>query len=232
MEKFLRIGLAAIALTFVFGAFAATETKAQGAINEVLKRMDEHNKALKSLRTNVVYEKFDSVVKTTDKMEGKAIYLPQKGKDPLFRVNWSKPDEALAVVNKQYVIYRPRLQQAYVGNTSEAKKSSAGVGGPLAFINMSKAQLKENYTMKYLGEETLSNGTKAWHLELTPKTAQKYKMAEVWVDGNGMPVQMKVIENNNDTSTVLLSNLDKNPSDIKGSDFKIDLPKGTKIIKN
>jgi len=233
MEKFLRIGLAAIALTFVFGAIAATETKAQGALNEILKRMDEHNKALKSLRTNVVYEKYDPVVKTTDKMEGKAIYLPQKGKDPLFRVNWSKPDESLAVVNKQYVIYRPRLQQAYVGSTSDVKnKNSSGVSSPLAFINMSKAQLKANYSMKYLGEETLSNGTKAWHLELTPITAQKYKVADIWVDGNGMPVQMKITENNSETSTVLLSNMEKNPNDLKGSDFKIDLPKGTKIVKN
>lgn len=231
MEKFLRIGLMAIALTFVFGAFSATETKAQGALNEILKRMDEHNKALKSLRTNVVYEKFDSVVKVSDKMEGKAIYLPQKGKDPLFRVNWTKPEESLAVVNKDYVIYRPRLKQAIVGKTSEAKKNSAGVGGPLAFMNMSKAQLRANYAMKYLGEETLSNGTKAWRLELTPKTAQKYKMAEVWVDANGMPVQMKVVENNNDTSTVLLSGAEKNVA-LNGSDFKIDLPKGTQIVKN
>jgi outer membrane lipoprotein-sorting protein len=231
MEKFLRIGLMAIALTFVFGAFSATETKAQGALNEILKRMDEHNKALKSLRTNVVYEKFDSVVKVSDKMEGKAIYLPQNGKDALFRVDWTKPVESLAVVNKQYVIYRPRLQQAYVGSTEKAKKDSANVGGPLAFINMSKAQLKANYAMKYLGEETLSNGIKAWRLELTPKTAQKYKMAEIWVDGNGMPVQMKVIENNNDTSTVLLSNFEKNIS-LDRSIFKIDLPKGTKVVKN
>jgi len=231
MKNYLKIGLTAIALTFVFGAIGATEARAQGAINEILKRMDEHYKALKSLRTNVVYEKYDSVVKVSDKMEGKAIYLPQKGKDALFRVDWTRPVESLSVVNKQYVIYRPRLSQAIVGSTEKVKNDSSKVSSPLAFINMSKEQLKANYTMKYLGEETLSNGTKAWHLELTPKTAQSYKMAEIWVDVNGMPVQMKVIEKNNDTSSVLLSGLEKNIS-LNPSIFKIDLPKGTKIVKN
>ena len=155
-----------------------------------------------------------------------------KGKDPLFRIDWVKPEESLAVINKKYVIYRPKLQQAYTGSTDKAmKKDSSGVSSPLAFINMSKAQLKANYDMKYLGEEKLSNGTQTWHLELTPKTAQKYKKADIWVDGNGMPIQMKTTENNNDTSTVLLNNLEKNVS-LKGSDFQINPPAGTKIIKN
>jgi outer membrane lipoprotein-sorting protein len=229
MKNFLRYSLTAIALTFVFSAFAATETSAQ--VNDILKRMDEHYKALTSLRTNVTYIKYDSVVQESDKMEGKAIYLPQKGKNALFRVDWKNPDESLAVVDKQYVIYRPRLKQAIVGSTDKAAKNASGVSSPLAFINMSKAQLKANYDIKYLGEETVGGSAQTWHLELTPKTAQKYKMAEIWVDGNGMPIQMKIIENNNDTSSVLLTGLEKNVS-LNGPDFKINLPKDTKIVKN
>jgi outer membrane lipoprotein-sorting protein len=233
MKKLFRVGLTALALAFMLGSFAATETKAQG-VNEILKRMDDHYKALSSLRTSVTYEKYDSVLRESEKMEGRAIYLPQKGKDALFRVDWTKPEESLAVINKKYVIYRPKLQTAYVGSTDKAiKKDSSGISSPFAFINMSRAQLKANYSFRYLGEETLSNGTKTWHLELTPKTAQKYKMAEIWVDGDGMPIKMKVIENNNDTSQVLLSNLEKNIALKKdGSDFQINPPAGTKIIKN
>jgi outer membrane lipoprotein-sorting protein len=98
-------------------------------------------------------------------------------------------------------------------------------------MSMSKAQLKQNYSMKYLGEATLTNGTKTWHLELTPNARTSYKSAEVWVDGNGMPVKSKVTEHNNDSTTVLLSNLQKNVK-IDTSAFKVDLPKGTKIIKS
>lgn len=219
MKKLLRPGFTATALTLVFSLFAATEAKAQ--MTEVLKRMDENYKKLKTLRTNVTYERYDSVLKEPDVREGKAIYALQKGKDAFFRVDWIKPAESLSVVNKQYVIYRQRLQQCYAGSTSEAKNNSSKVNSPLAFINMSKKQLRDNYDMKYMGEETLSNGTKTWHLELAPKTAQEYKKADIWVDGNGMPVQMKVIEKNNDSTSVLLRNIEKNLT-LNSRDFTIN----------
>jgi outer membrane lipoprotein-sorting protein len=192
MKLFLRFGLTAFALAFVLSGLAATETRAQGAVNEVLTRMDTHYQALKSLRTEVTMEKYDAVVKVTDKMQGKAIFLPLKGKNALFRIDWQKPQESLAVVDKEYTIYRPALKQAYQGNVDSAK-GTAQANSPLAFINMSKAQLKANYSIKYLGEEKVAGTTPAWRLELTPKTAAKYKMAEIWVDGNGMPIQMKVV---------------------------------------
>ena len=97
-------------------------------------------------------------------------------------------------------------------------------------MSMSKTQLKANYDYKYIGEETLSNGEKTVHLELTPKTAQKYKSADLWVDFNGMPLQMKIVEKNGDSTTVLLSKVRKNLS-LDGKDFVIDFPKNTKVVK-
>jgi outer membrane lipoprotein-sorting protein len=69
------------------------------------------------------------------------------------------------------------------------------------------------------------------HIKLTPKTRTSYKTAELWVDVDGMPRQSKLTEHNNDTTTVLLTNIQKNPS-LKGSDFEIKLPPGTKTIKS
>ena len=98
-------------------------------------------------------------------------------------------------------------------------------------MNMSRAQLKANYDLEYLGEETVSSGAQTWHLKLTPKVATSYKWAEVWVDKNGFPVQTKIIEKNNDTTTVLLSNLEKNVT-LNASVFEISVPKGTKVVKS
>ena len=230
MNKFSRYGFMVIALVFVFGGFAATAANAQ--INEILKRMDDHYKLLKTVRTNVTYEKYDSVLKDTESRKGKAIYALQKGKNPLIRIDWTKPEESLAVIDKKYIVYQPKLKQAFRGSTDNVKdKNSSGVSSPLAFINMSKEQLKANYSIKYIGEEKVNGTTPTWHLELTPKTAQKYKLADIWVDGNGMPIQMKITANNNDTETVLLTGLEKNIS-IKGSVFEINPPKGTKYIDN
>ncbi len=232
MKIFLRLGFLAIALTFFFNTFAVTETKAQNVIPEILKRMENNRSLLKTLRANVMMDKYNPQLDIHDVTQGSIIYLPGRSeRDMYIRIDWTKPaQEQLAVVKGEYTIYRPRLGQAITGKV-ESAKNSAGAGNALSFMNMSKEQLKANYTVKYLGEEQVSSGVKTWHLELTPKTANKYKKAELWVDGDGMPIQAKVVENNNDATTVLLSNLQKNAT-INAKVFTIDYPKkSTKVIK-
>ena len=216
---------------FVFALVATADVSGQGIINEILGRMDAHNKALTSLRASVTMVKENAQLGgALDTNDGKVSYLPQKGRNAFVRIDWSKPKESLSVVNKEYVIHRPALNQAYTGTTDSAK-GNAKAGSALAFMNMSRAQLKENYTVTYLGEATLKDGTKTWHLQMTPKSPTNYKSAEIWVDGNGMPVQSKVIEKNNDTTTVLLTSLQKNVR-VDKSEFQIKLPDGTKVIKS
>jgi outer membrane lipoprotein-sorting protein len=230
MRDLLRTGFMAVALTFVFSSLATIETNAQ--INEILKRMDDHRKALQTLHADIKMVKYDGTLKVTepsDIYEGKLMYLPEKGRNASVRIDWSKPDESLAVVDKEYVVYRRRLNQAMVGNVNSAK-GSAGANNPLSFINMSKEQLKANFNIRYLGQENVNGSIPAWHLELTPKKASKYKTMDIWVDGNGMPIQMKTTENNSDSITVLLTNLDKK-SEINRGDFSIKLPKGTNMVK-
>lgn len=230
MKKIMSLGLTAVALIFVFSIFAVTETRAQGPLNEILKRMDEHQKALTSLQANVMMDKYNVQLDEHDIYEGTTMYLPAKGRDALVRIDWAKPvQEILSVVNKQYVLYRPRLKQAIVGKVDSKNKNTKGTNA-LGFMSMSKEQLKANYDVKYLGQENVSGNVPTWHLKLTPKTAASYQTAELWVDGNGMPIQARVIENNNDTTTVLLSNLQKNLT-LDASKFKINLPKDTQIIK-
>ena len=230
MSKFLRFGLTTFALMFVLNVFAVVEANAQGALNDILNRMDAHYKALTSLQATVKMDKYNSQLDEHDLTEGTAKYLPLKGRDALVRIDWTKPlEESLAVVNKEYVLYRPRLKQALVGKVDKAK-GNAKSNSALAFMNMSKAQLKANYNVKYMGQENVSGGIPTWHLELTPKTKTSYKLADIWVDGNGMPVQMRVTENNNDSTTILLSNLQKNVT-INANDFQINLPKGTSKIE-
>jgi outer membrane lipoprotein-sorting protein len=229
MDKFLRFGTTTLALIFVFSSFAVSDARAQ-VLNKILDTMDAHYKALSSLQADVKMDKYNSQLDEHDVQEGTAKYLPMKGRDAFVRIDWIKPvQESLAVVNKQYVLYRPRLGQALVGKADKAQ-GSAKSNSALAFMNMSKAQLKANYNVKYIGQENVSGGTPTWHLELTPKTKTTYKLADIWVDGNGMPIQMKVTENNNDSTNVLLTNLKKNNT-IDARVFQIDLPKGTKKIE-
>ncbi|MEO6588724.1 MAG: outer membrane lipoprotein carrier protein LolA [Pyrinomonadaceae bacterium] len=230
MNKFLRFGLTAIALTFLFSAFTVTETKAQGVLNEILKRMETHRASLRTMQSDVTMVKHDALLDEDDTLKGVVKYIPGKTENDMYiRIDWTKPDEQLAVIKTDYILYRKLLKQAIKGKVNTAK-NSANAGGALSFMSMSKGQLKTNYMPEYLGRETLKSGTSAVHLKLIPKTAQKYKYAELWVDDDGMPLQMKIVEKNGDSTTVLLSSVKKNPT-INAADFTINFPKDTKVIK-
>lgn len=232
MKSFTKIGLAAFAVMLFFNAFAAVETKAQiGAqLNEVLKRMETHRSKLTSLKTSVKMVRYNPQLDESETQSGTAIYVPAKKRDALIRIDWTKPnEETLSVVNKEYIIYRKRLKQAIVGKASEAK-GSGKANNLFAFMNMSKDELKANYSIKLLGEEKVSGTIPTWHLQLTPKNSSPFTTASLWVDGNGMPIQIKVTEKNKDTTTILLSGLQKNV-EIKNSIFELDLPRDTKFVK-
>jgi outer membrane lipoprotein-sorting protein len=230
MNNFLRTGLAAIALAFVFGMFAASEADAQ-RVSEAIRRMDAHYKSLQTLQADITMEKYNKQLDETDVSTGKVKYIPKADKRVMYiRVDWLKPvEEYMAVIGDGYRIYRPKLQQVYEGKTSEAK-NNAKAGSAFAFLSMKRKELNDNYSYRDLGDETIKGGTQAVHLELTPKIATTYKMAHIWVDKDGMPVMIRIVEKNNDATTIFFSNLSKNDK-LNGGDFDIKYPKSIKPIR-
>lgn len=220
-------------LVLATGLFTS-EATAQGVLPEILRRMDLNNKSLQSLKADVTMVKTNTQLNVSDTTVGSTQYLTRQKatKDRMFvRIDWVKPvEEQISLQGDNYELYRPRLNQVIVGTTTKAK-NSASVGGALGFMSMSREKLKANYEVVYIGEEQISGGTKTWHLQLTPKTAMSYKSAELWVDGDGMPRQAKIIEQNSDTNTVTLSNIRKNEG-IKTDIFRLSYDKKkVKIIK-
>ncbi len=227
MKRILRLTLPVIAIAMFVGV-SVTETSAQNKIGEIKRRMDAHNKTLTTLRSKVTMVKASPQVGTSDSTIGVVTYAKGKGKKPYVRVDWQRPEESLLVKDGKYLIYRPQLAQAITGSSDSAPK---GGSSPFEFMNMSKAELDANYEIALLSENaTLSSGVKTFHLQMTPKTKTSYKSAEIWVDVDGMPQQTKIIEKNNDTTTVLLSNLEKNVK-LESSNFTITMPKGVQIKK-
>src|SRR5262245_48098064 len=112
MNRYLRFLLPALAIMFLFNA-AATETRAQGILREILKRMDNNNKSLVSLRGNIKMAKTNIQLGDTDNYEGQMQYLPGKSDKQIYaRIDWRKPrEESLAVANGEYVLYTPKLNR-------------------------------------------------------------------------------------------------------------------------
>lgn len=222
--------LGTLIFSAAFGLMLAGSAAAQGPLGQILNRMDANYKGLTSLKSNVTMVKTDSVLGESDTYEGKTSFLPESyaGKKYV-RIDWSKPVvENIVVVGDSYQLYRPKLNQVIKGETKSAK-SGAAAGGALAFVSMSKEQLKANYKVTYIAEETISGGIATVHLLLTPLKATSYKTAELWVDGDGMPRMAKVTENNNDTTTVLLTGIEKNTKVDSGL-FRLALPKNVKVV--
>ena len=225
----MKLGRFTIALTFFFGTFATTDSNAQGALNEVLKKMDEHKDGLQSLEANVMMTKVDSLIGTKDEVSGKTYYLPKKGKDAYVRINWTEPmEETLLVKNGEYILYRKRLSQAIRGTVSDSQKNTK-TNSAMDFMNMSKKELRSNYSIQLLGNKKSGND-EYWHLKLTPKNKKGYKYAELVVDGDGMPFRAKIVEQNDDSTSVRLSRIKKNVN-LSADVFNLTLPSGTKIIK-
>ena len=113
------------------------------------------------------------------------------------------------------------------GKTGSAKQGKASTA--LEFLSMSKQQLAARYEVQSMGEETLWGGVATTHVKLIPKGGASFKWAEAWVDESGMPVQTKVIEKNDDSTSVRLTDLQRNAT-FSFDEFKLKIDSSFKII--
>jgi len=133
------------------------------------------------------------------------------------------------VNNGRYTIYRPNQKIVYTGN-SNSKANKAG--GVLEMMYMTRQQLEARFEpVKDVREETLWGGVSTIHLTLVPKGNSSYKYAEIWIDNAGMPVQTKVVEKNDDSTTMRLTGLEKNVK-INPDDFNVKYDGDVKVVKS
>ena len=232
MKRLIPAGLIAViisALVFVYPA--ATNGQGAGLVSSVLSRMEKNRATLKSLRAGISMVKYNSQLGVEDKYAGVVIYLPGEGRQASVRIDWSQPRrEVLSVNNNKYTIFRPALNVAYTGDSRRMKDNKAG--GLMEMMNMSRGQLEARFEpVKDVREETLWGGIGTIHLTLVPKGNAGYKYAEVWIDSAGMPVQTKIVEKNDDSTTMRLTNLEKNQK-LNPSDFDVKLDSNVKIVKS
>ena len=233
MKRLISSGLMLAFILSTLVMITPTTTNGQGAglVSSVLNRMEKNRQTLKSLRAGISMVKYNSQLGVEDKYAGVVIYLPGEGRQASVRIDWSQPRrEVLSVNNNKYTIFRPALNVAYTGDSRRMKDNKAG--GLMEMMNMSRGQLEARFQpVKDVREETLWGGIGTIHLTLVPKGNAGYKYAEVWIDSAGMPVQTKIVEKNDDSTTMRLTNLEKNQK-ISPSDFDIKLDSNVKIVKS
>lgn len=233
MRKLVPLCLSVALLVSTFSFLPASRANGQtaGLVSSILTRMEKNKRSLKSLRASISMTKYNSQLRDSDSYQGIVLYIPgASGNGTSFvRLEWTQPKhEILAVANGNYTLYQPRLKQAYRGKTGSVRGKDGDV---LALMNMSATQLRTRFgEFEDLRDETLWGGVWTQHFKVTPKGAASYKYIEVWVDKDGMPVQTKMVEKNDDSTTVRLTNMERNGS-IPMDQFKLDLASNVKIIK-
>jgi len=231
MKKFVPPTLVALVLV-ALTTIPLPAAKAQaGLVSSVISKMEKNQRNLKTLSADISMEKYNSQLRDTDKFYGTVRYIPAGGRSAAFvRLEWNKPQqEILVVANGTYILYRPRLKQYLTGTTKSVPSDKDS--GVMALLNMNAAQLRSRFgEFQDQREETIWGGVHTEHLKAVPKTVASYQYIELWVDDSGMPVQTKMVEKNGDSTTMRLSNVNKN-SDIPMSSFKLDLDSSVKRIK-
>src|SRR6059036_3968 len=234
MRKFIFPILVAalIAATSVSSVGPPVEAQTAGLVSSTLTRMVRNKQSLKSLRATISMQKYNAQLRDKDDYVGVVFYIPgAAGSSSAFvRLEWTKPQhEVLTVANGNYILYRPRLSMAYVGKTGTIKSQKDS--DVLALMNMSATQLRTRFgEFQDVREETLWGGVHTTHFKATPKTAASYNFIEVWVDDSGMPVQTKMVEKNDDSTTVRLTDIEKNQT-IPMDQFKLNLDSNVKRVK-
>ena len=231
MKKIVPLGLM---LAMLVGAITLVSPKpanaqSAGLVSAVLNRMERNRQSLRSLRASLSMEKYNAQLRDSEKYSGVVLYVPGSGRDASVRIEWQKPQhEILAVANGQYTLFRPRLNMAYKGSSKSNRNKAGGV---LEMMYMSKQQLEARFQpVKDVREETLWGGVSTIHLTLVPKGNASFKYAEIWVDKGGMPVQTKIVEKNDDATTMRLLSPERNPK-ISSDEFIVKLDSNVKIVK-
>src|SRR5688500_5712255 len=222
---------AALAVALIVCSPYSAKGQSAGLVSSVLNRMERNRQSLKSLKASVSMEKYNAQLRDKENYSGFVLYMPASGRDASVRIEWQKPQhEILAVSKGVYTLFRPRLNQAIRGKSGSVK-GKAGAGSELDMRYMSKQQLEAKFhPVQDVREETLWGGVSTIHLTLVPKGNASYKYAEIWVDSAGMPVQTKIVEKNDDATTMRLSGMERNLK-ISPEDFGIKLESNVKIVK-
>jgi outer membrane lipoprotein-sorting protein len=210
----------------------ATPASAQpGLVSSIYTRMQRNQQSLKTLRANISMQKYNSQLRDKDEYSGMIFYIPGPGgsRASMLRLEWTSPQhETLTVANGAYALYRPRLGTVIEGQTRSIHGKDNDV---LALLNMSAGQLRTQFAdPEDVRPETLWGGVWTEHMKVTPKSTASYKYIELWIDKEGMPVQTKMVEKNDDSTTVRLSNVERNQT-ISNDQFKQNLDSKVKHVK-
>jgi outer membrane lipoprotein-sorting protein len=202
------------------------ESQANGRLDEILANMQKAAGTITSIHARMDQIKRDPNIGGLEKYSGEVFFKHVSKSNDKVKIVYSIPKgQTVWVVGETITLYQAEIKQAIITTRSAA----AAKGDEFAFIATpytSIPDLKRQYAIVYVGDD---QGMAK--LELTPKAKSSIKKLTWWVDqSTWLPVRSTVVESNGTPTTFILTDLKKNQG-VSDSTFKVDLPKGTKIVR-
>jgi len=184
-------GLLIAALPYASTVPAYPKQKIAPPLGEILARMNDSAKHLKTVSANIEYTNFTQAVNDKSTEYGQFFYRKDKNVEILLK--FEKPDPKVILYRKNKAeIYLPKsnLVQEY-----DLEKQSGLVDQFLLLgFGTETGQLQKLYEIKLIGEEVLDGDTTAI-LELTPRKdsiSEQLTKVQLWVsEESWIPIQQK-----------------------------------------
>ena len=214
-----------LACTTLGGAPARTMT-----LEKLLDQLEEQGATIKSMSASLEQKKWTDILEEFDEGEsGRFLFL--KDRDQVFlRREIEEPQlSSLVIADGDLTFFQPRIKQAQKHRLGKHKdKAELLVLG----FGSTREALEETYEMKLLGEEKVGEA-QTWILEMIPRSDRAqafFGKIVLWIDARRwIPIQQKLVEPTDDFLLVRFSEVQLNPR-LSPSDFKLKLPKGTRIV--
>jgi outer membrane lipoprotein-sorting protein len=199
-------------------------------LSQILSRMNEAAKRLKSLSANLEYTKVTVLVNDKSTEEGRLFF--RKGKTPEIRIEMQRPESKIILFKKNKAeVYLPKINQLQEFNLEQ--KSGMVEEFLLLGFGSETGELKKSYGLKYLKEEELEGDTTAV-LELTPRKeslASQLTKIQMWVsEESWLPAQQQFFEPGGDYLLARYKAVKVNLR-IPSSTFEIHPAEGAKRVK-
>ena len=166
-------------------------------LSEILARMDDAGKRLRSLTANLEYTKVTVLVNDKSTEQGRLFFRKgNKAKDEEIRIEMQQPESKVILFKKNKAeIYLPKINQIQEYNLEQ--KPGLVEEFLLLGFGAETGGLTKSYEVKYLKEEELGGDTTAV-LELIPRKqsiAAQLNKIEMWVsEDSWMPAQQQFFE--------------------------------------
>jgi len=227
-------------LLFAAGLFAPMSSGAVAPIprkgkippdlSQILSRMNDAAKRLRSLSANLEYTKVTVLVNDKSTEEGRLFF--RKGKTPEVRIEMQQPESKIILFKKNKAeIYLPKINQLQEYNLEQ--KSGLVEEFLLLGFGAETGELRKSYHLKYLKEEEVDGDTTVV-LELTPRKeslAAQLTKIQMWVsEDSWLPAQQQFFEPSGDYLIARYRGVKVNLK-IPNSAFEIQPAAGAKRVK-